>query len=75
MEKKTYLENQRNLFNSEIKKLFGINAELEKKLADARIELHAYSGQNELISQATLKEKEAIMLTAKEQEQITIAKI
>ena len=44
MEKKTYLENQRNLFNSEIKKLFGINAELEKKLADARIELHAYSG-------------------------------
>ena len=32
------------MFNGEIKKLFGINAELEKKLADTRLELHAYSG-------------------------------
>lgn len=68
VEKKAYLESQRTMFNSEIKKLFSINAELEKKLADARLELHSFSGQSDLLSQANLREKEALFLSTKEQE-------
>jgi hypothetical protein len=41
LEEKIYLETQKNNFTVEIKKLFAINAELERKLANKEIEYHA----------------------------------
>jgi hypothetical protein len=41
IEEKIYLETQKTNFSVEIKKLFAINAELEKKLANKELEFKA----------------------------------
>jgi len=54
------------MYTSEIKKLFSINADLEKQLADARLEITSFSGQKNLLSQATVKENKELLLSTKE---------
>lgn len=41
LEEKMYLESQKTNFSVEIKKLFAINAELEKKLSNKELEFKA----------------------------------
>lgn len=75
LEEKIYLETQKNNFTIEIKKLFAINAELEKKLANKELEYQAIYESKEQMSKMESTHLTAMSTKLTENEQMSIQKV
>jgi len=75
VQRKQYLEKQRFIFNIEIKKLFEINADLEKQIANLKIEVQSHESTKTLTTKKSTEETEALYASTAENEMKTVEKI